>query len=412
MKNSRRKFLISSAAVTTTLALPSCINKNDKPTKPLYLKLNNTISKDSFDPWIEVLSNAIRYNAKALYKLSGNRPILAVIKNNGYGLGDVNVANILDDMPEVIGFAAVKTHACLSIRDAGIKKPILHMGMATENDFKELVTNDIQLSIYNKGANKLLENISDKVGKSIKVHLYIDTGMSRMGIPYHKALHWIEEIYKSKNIQIHGAFMGFAEEPDYDKEQLQRLKNLNAKAASKGMNIGKLHAASSNAIFHFPKSALDMVRPGISLYGGYPTFPEIEKEIAELKVAYRLNARVVRVEKLRTGDSVSYGRKYVAKKPVWIATLPIGHADGYMRNAVKGAKVLVNGKLYPVIGAVSASHTILEIGKEQTVQVGDMATLVGPDHPEIHPNHLSTAIGVSVYDIFMHMSSRLPKIIV
>ena len=176
--------------------------------------------------------------------------------------------------------------------------------------------------------------------------------------------------------------------------------------------MGILHAASSNAIFHFPESALNMVRPGIGLYGAYPTFPEKEKEIAELKVAYRLNARVVRVEQIRIGDSVSYGRNYVAEKPVWIATLPIGHADGYWRNAVKGAKVYINGNLYPVIGAVSASHTILEIGEQPAVKVGDLATLVGPDHPEIHPSHLSSVTGTSVYDVLMHMSSRLPKVVV
>ena len=132
----------------------------------------------------------------------------------------------------------------------------------------------------------------------------------------------------------------------------------------------------------------------------------------QLKVAYRLNARVVRVEQLRTGDSVSYGRNYVAGSPVWIATLPIGHADGYLRKAVNGAKVLVNEKLYPVIGAVSASHTIVEIGEQPTVKVGDLATLVRPDHPEIHPSLLSSVTGVSVYDVLMHMSARLPRIVV
>ena len=131
-----------------------------------------------------------------------------------------------------------------------------------------------------------------------------------------------------------------------------------------------------------------------------------------MKVAFRLNARVVRVEKLQKGDSVSYGRNYIAENSVWVATIPIGHSDGYLRKAVDGAKVLIKGKLYAAIGAVSASHTILEIGEQKDVEVGDLATLVGPDHPEIHPSRISTITGVSVYDILMHMSARIPKVVV
>ncbi|MEE9361583.1 MAG: alanine racemase [Cellulophaga sp.] len=417
MKKSRRTFIRSSAALATTFVLPSCVSNTkeakDSSLAPTNVNAENSKDKiyEKFDPWIEVLPEAIKHNVKTLYKLSGNRPIMAVVKNNGYGLGDVNVAQIMEPMDEVVGFAAVKTEACLALRKAGIMKPILHIGMATDSDFLELVANDIQLAIYNEGMHKVLDEISLKVGNPVKVHLYIDTGMSRMGIPYHKALPWIEDISTSKNIEILGAFMGFTEDPDYDKVQLERLKELNEQAAKKGIVLGKLHAASSNAIYHFPESALDMVRPGISLYGAYPTYPEKEKNIAELKVAYNFKARIVRVEELRTGDSVSYGRNYIADKPVWIATIPIGHADGYLRNAVKGAKVLVNGNLYPVIGAVSASHTIIEIGDKKEVSVGDIAILEGADHPEIHPSHISTITGDSVYDVLMHLSSRLPKII-
>jgi len=406
MKSSRRSFIGYSAAIATTIALPSVAKSQD------LTKQGNTFSKDRFDPWIEVLPEAIKYNAKALHKLSGNRPVLAVVKNNGYGLGDVNVAKILDEIPEVAGFAAVKTDACLSLKNAELRKPVLHMGMASESDFFELARKDIQLSIFDPNMKSILENISVKTKKSVKVHLYIDTGMSRMGIPYHRALPWIRGISNSNKIDIQGSFMGFTEDPEYDKEQLKRFTNLNSKAISGNMNMGKLHAASSNGIYHFPEAALDMVRPGISLYGAYPSFPDAEREIQELKVAFRLNARVVRVEKLRPGDSVSYGRNYVAEKDVWIATLPIGHADGYLRKAVNGAKVLVNGRLYPVIGAVSASHTILEVGEEESIKVGDLATLIGPDHPEIHPSHISTTVGVSVYDILMHMNPGLPKVII
>jgi alanine racemase len=115
------------------------------------------------------------------------------------------------------------------------------------------------------------------------------------------------------------------------------------------------------------------------------------------------------VERLSVGDSVSYGRNYIAERPTWIATLPLGHADGYPRTAVNGCEVLIGGELYRVIGAVSASHTIVELGEDARVRVGNEATLIGPDHEAIHPNAISERAGVSVYDVLMHLSAALPR---
>jgi alanine racemase len=148
----------------------------------------------------------------------------------------------------------------------------------------------------------------------------------------------------------------------------------------------------------------------MALYGGYPNDAALQRERASLRSALRLKARVVRVERLRTGDSVSYGRNYVAQEPTWVATLPVGHADGYPRKAVEGGRVLIGPETYPVIGAVSASHTIVELGPEPTVAVGDVATLLGPDAPEVDPNWLSAQTGVSIYDIFMHLNPLLPRV--
>lgn len=404
MKTNRRKFIASATALLSTATLPAFSLPRQSQTK--------VHSTKRFDPWIEVIPAALKSNVKVLYELSGKKPILAVIKNNGYGLGLEEVALALDDSPEVIGFAVVKTEAALTLRQQGIKKKVLHMGLATPDDFYEMASNHIQVSSYTPDMPKLLTDLAAKLNRPIQTHLYIDTGMSRMGIPYHKALPWIGSMSTNKGIEVIGSFMGFTEEPDYDREQLHRFIELNQQVKARGGHMGMLHAASSNALYHFPEAALEMVRPGIALFGAYPSYPEKEKVIAPLTVGYRLCARVVRVEQLRTGDSVSYGRNYIASKPTWIATLPIGHSDGYIRNAVKGAKVLVNGKVYPVIGAVSASHAIIELGDDPQVAIGDTAILIGPDHPEIHPSHVSTVTGVSVYDVLMHMNAKLPKVLV
>ncbi|MDP2958510.1 MAG: alanine racemase C-terminal domain-containing protein, partial [Longimicrobiales bacterium] len=244
------------------------------------------------------------------------------------------------------------------------------------------------------------------------IHFYVDTGLGRMGVPAHRALPWILEAQRTEGLSVEGMFMTFTEDVDFDREQLRRFRELSAAAAAQGARVGRLHAASSHAVFNRPDGHLDLVRPGISLFGAYPTDAGGERSIAELRCALRLRARVVRVEHVRAGDSVGYGRRWVAERPTWTATIPVGHTDGWPRQAVSGARILIGGRLYPVIGAVSASHCIVEVGEEPTVSVGDVATLLGPDDPAIHPNALAVATGTSVYDRLMHLNPLLPRVMV
>lgn len=370
-----------------------------------------SIPADRFDPWIEVEPAALAHNVGVVSRLTEGRPILAVIKNNAYGLGLTTVAAALQDMPEISGFAVVKTEAALALREAGIRKPVLLMGLFSDEAGAELVARDIHLALTTDDAADRVERAERRAGKRARTHAYLDTGMSRMGIPYHRAGPWLEELSR-RGVTLDGIFMGFTEEPDFDPEQLRRFLGVAEAARTNGIQLGALHAASSNGVFHLPEAHLDLVRPGIALFGGYPSDWEAERAMVELRPAVRFRARIVRVEQLRPGDSVSYGRGYVADRPVWVATIPAGHTDGVPREAVKGAKVLIGDRLYPAIGAVSASHTIIEVGGEPTVSVGDIVTLLGPDHPDIHPNAVAAATGRSVYDIFMHLNPGLPKVVV
>ena len=394
-----RRTLVTAAAATALV----------RPSLRLPLSEFPAASDARFDPWLEVDGAALLENVRVISGLVGGRPILAVVKNNAYGLGLTKVAALLEPLPEIAGFAVVKTAAAFALRDAGIRKPVLLMGLFSDDDGPELVTREIHLSLCTEDAAERVTRATAGAGRPARAHVYLDTGMSRMGVPYHKALPWLLEVTRLEGVRIDGTFMGFTEEPDFDKQQLRRFTTVASEARDRGADLGILHAASSNAVFNFPAAYLDMVRPGIALYGAYPSDAGTERGIAELRPAFRLRARVVRVQRLRPGDSVSYGRNYIAEAPTWIATLPVGHADGYTRKAVDGARVLINGRLCPVIGAVSASHAIVELGEEATAAIGDMATLVGPDDPAIHPNAVAAATGTSVYDVLMHLNVELPK---
>lgn len=374
-----------------------------------------TVPEGRFDPWIEVIPENLHFNTARVTELTEGTPILAVIKNNAYGLGMVETARVLEPLPEIAGFAVVKAEAALALREAGIRKRVLLMGMCSNEEGRELVARDVELSVYTDymswGMWRILLLASRAEGP-IPVQLYLDTGLGRMGMPYHKALPWIESLSRNEKIEVRGTFMAFTEEAEFDREQLARFRQVIEEARAADLPLGDLHAASSNGVFHLREARFDLVRPGIALFGGYPSRPEEERQKAELRAAVRLRARVVRVVQLRPGDGAGYGRNYVAERPTWLATVPAGHVDGVPRQAVNGGRVLIKGRTFPIVGSVSASHCLVELTSNQDARIGDEVTIIGPDHPDIDPNAIAAATGVSVYDVFMHLSPTLPRYVV
>lgn len=423
MSVDRRSFLRGVAAAGTGALLPSGLDAPDPatPSSPSttpsraaglgHTAMHAQAMPDRFDPWIEVDREALAHNVAVVSRLTGGRPILAVVKNNAYGLGLETAAGLLSENDSIRGFAVVKPEDAIALRDAGIEQEILLMGMAPDGAVRDLVEAGVRLSLYlDDDARRLPQRVPGD--RPIAAHVYLDTGLSRMGMPYHRSLPWMAGLAESNAFDIVGTFMAFTEEPDFDPEQLGRFRSAVDAARARGVDLGRLHAASSNGVFHLPEAHLDMVRPGIALFGGYPSRPDEERSIAVLRPAVSLRCRVVRVERLRPGDGVSYGRSYVAERPTWIATLPAGHVDAYPRTAVEGARVAIGGASYPVIGAVSASHTIVEIGEVSAVEVGEVATLLGGDEPDVYPNEVARASGSSVYDLFMHLDPKLPRFVV
>lgn len=418
MSQDRRTFLSASAAAAAAAfmgANPSAASVGSVAAVRRGPATVETPGGSTYTPWLEVDAGALRANAAEVARLGGGRPVVAVVKNNGYGLGLERVGRVLDRAPEVAGLAVVTVDAAHALRDAGVAGPILHMGLATAAESTELARRDVRLAPFDDRAPVLLREVARELGRPVLVHLYLDTGMGRLGMPVHRARAWLEAITAGGHARIEGTFCALVEDDDFDREQLARLRGFADHARSRGLPLGRLHAASTHALFfRAEETLLDAVRPGLALYGAYPGGPDAgARERAALRPAFALRARVVRVERLRPGDGVSYGHNYIARSPTWIATLPVGHADGYPRRAVDGAEVLIGGQTYPVIGAVSASHTIVELGegREPPVAVGDAATLVG-DHPSVHLNTVAEHADASVYDILMHLGARLPGVVI
>lgn len=360
-----------------------------------------------FDPWIEVYPANLRNNVAEVSRRAGGKPILAVIKNNGYGLGLANVARIFNPLTQVAGFAVVKADEAHTLRDAGIRKPVLFMGPFGAKDLEEAVARDIRPMIYTP-MGPALDRIAGRLQKRIPIHICVDTGIGRVGVPYRQASPLIRDLAGRKAVQIEGIMMTFTEDPQFDVEQLKRFQALCSELGAAGIPLGKKHAASSFALFQRTDAFLDMVRPGMALFGIYSDKEFRGAGIMDLRPALALKARVAYIKKLSRGESAGYERAYVAADDVWVATLPVGHADGYPRNAAKGGRVRIGGAMYPVIASVSASHTIIEIGPEPRVREGEVVTLFDADAGS-RPEDLSAATGVSVYDLTMHLGGLLPR---
>ena len=365
-----------------------------------------TTRHSAFDPWVEVHAGHLRANAAAVHTLTGV-PVLAVIKNNGYGAGVVNAARALAPLDYVRGFAVVKLHEAIALRDAGISKPVLLMGPADERDLVEIARRDVDFMTYTP-IGDALERAAAKTGRPARVQVCVDTGLGRVGVPHGRAFDLIRDLAARRRLRIGGLMMTFTEDEAFDKEQLTRFGALRSQLDAAGIRVGPKHAASSYTLFQHPDAFLDMVRPGMALYGIYPEPGFRNAGKLDLRPAIALKTRVAYVKQLQPGESAGYNRAYMAQRPVWIATLPVGHADGLPRVAAKGGRVRINNALYPIIASVSASHTIVEIGDEPRVKIGDETTIF--DWTEgSRPEDLSSACGASVYDLTMHLNPLLPR---
>ena len=363
--------------------------------------------RSSFDPWVEIRPEHLRQNVAEIHRRVGGRPILAVIKNNGYGLGVVDAARAIERESAVAGFAVVKLHEAATLRDAGVRKAVLCMGPLGENELDEAAARDIQPMVYTP-VGTVLERIAARRGRPVSIHVCVDTGIGRVGVPHREAAPLLRDLAHRRGVKIEGTMMTFTEDPEFDGEQLRRFEALCGGLAAEGVALGRRHAASSFALFQNEGAFLDMVRPGMAIYGVYSEPPFRGLGLMDLRPAVALRARVAYVKRLRAGDSAGYNRAYVAREDVWVATLPVGHADGLPRAAAKGGRVKIGDRLFPLVATVSASHCIAELGAEPLARAGDVAAIFDWEDGS-RPEDLAAGFGGSVYDLLMHLNPLLPR---
>jgi alanine racemase len=405
---SRRRFVSTSAIVAGAAAVNRVAIDTLHSQAPSILRLRPGGHDSGYDPWLEIDADAFRHNAREVSRLAGGRPILAVVKNNGYGLGDTLVGPLLASCAEVRGIACVRASEALALRNAGVKKPILIMSEVSEEEAVDLVARDVTLSCWLDDSGQRLERIAKRSHKRVAVHLFLDTGLNREGMPYQRALPWIEDLARRPAVRIDGTYHVFVHQVEFDRVQHARFLQLTEAARNRGVALGTLHAAPSYEVFYLPEAHLDMVRVANALWGNYPG--NDVRDRATLKPVFRLRARVARVEQLQQGESAGFRRAFAPDRPTWLALLPIGHTDGYPITAAGTCQALINGRLYPVVaGGVASAHTIVDVGIDRQVNVGDTATLIGGDVAAIDPAAVASNTGLPLQQLITKFNALLPR---
>jgi alanine racemase len=364
--------------------------------------------------WAEIDLDKLAHNMREIRRVSKSEHIIAVVKADGYGHGAVDVAPVLLENGADILAVAVVTEA-VELRRSGIECPIIVLGFTPPNLINDLLTYDIEQAVYSYELAKELSKAAQKENKIAKIHIVVDTGMARIGyIPNDYSVEEICNICKLPNISAVGMFSHFSSADEKDKTytymQLKKYNDFCEKLKAKNVNIKMRHTANSAAIIDLPETHFEAVRPGIIIYGYYPS-EEVNRENIDLKPVMTLKANVVHIKTLPAGECVGYGRRHKTERESVIATLPVGYADGYTRLLFQKAKVIINGKFAPVIGSICMDQCMVDVTGIEGVNIGDEVILIGEDESnKFTADIVAGLIGTISYEVVCMVSKRVPRV--
>lgn len=364
--------------------------------------------------WAEIDLDCIKYNIREIRKSMKDKEIIAVVKADAYGHGAIDIAPVLLENGANKLAVAVITEA-LELRKSEIQAPIIILGYTPIAFAEELIKENIEQTVYDLEYARELSNIARANCTDISIHISVDTGMGRIGfLPNEDGIKSVEAISKLENIKIKGIFTHFSsadeEDKDYTNYQIKKFNDFVKKLEDQNINLGSKHLSNSAAILDIEEAHFDAVRPGIIIYGYYPS-NEVDKKKIKLKPALTLKSQIVHVKELSTGEYISYGRKYRTQRKSVIATLPIGYADGYTRALYGKAKVIVNGELAPVVGRICMDQCMIDVTDIGHVKVGDEVILLGAeDGVKFDADDIAELIDTINYEVVCMIGKRVPRV--
>ena len=360
--------------------------------------------------------DAIAHNFEEMKKnIADGTKIVAVIKADGYGHGAEAIARLIEGYEYIWGFAAATAEEAIQLKDAGVKKPVLILGLVFEEYFQELIQKEVRMTVCDYDMAKALSEEAVRQGRQVHIHIGLDTGMSRIGFADKpESVEEIKRIAALSNVEIEGMFTHFARADETDKspaeDQLKRYLAFVELLEKAGVQIPLKHCSNSAGIIRMPEANLNMVRAGITIYGIYPS-AEVERDIVKLLPAMELKSHVAFVKDLPAGTAISYGGTFASETDLRVATIPVGYADGYPRTLSNKGWVLIHGQKAPILGRICMDQFMVDVTHIADVKHGDEVTLIGKDGDEcIHIDELGDLSGRFSYEFACDISKRVPRV--
>jgi alanine racemase len=377
---------------------------------------------ESSNIWAEIDLNAIGHNVRELRRITHPRArMMAVVKADGYGHGAVKVARtVLAAGADMLAVARIEE--AIVLRNAGLEAPILVFSPTFPAFAEDLIEYDLIQSVAGLKIAQQLDDVARRCGKTIPIHLKVDSGMGRLGLlPDERrvqepmsAVAEVAAIAQLKGLRLEGIYTHFAAADDRDKgyahHQLSVFETFLKTLETAGINPGLRHAANSAAIIDLPASHLDAVRPGISLYGLYPS-PDVDHSRIDLQPALSLKSRLLQVKAVPAGFKASYGMTWEASEPTVIGTVAAGYADGIQRRLSNRGAMLVNGRRAPIAGRVCMDLIMLDLGADSPAVAGDEVVIIGRQgDARITADDIADLLGTINYEVVFTNSIRVPRL--
>lgn len=360
--------------------------------------------------------DAVVFNMESMKKnLREGTKIIAVLKADGYGHGALPIALEMESCDYIWGIAVATVEEGVELRRGGIKKPVLILGYTYEEDYDVIVREDFRPAVFKLSMAKKLSEAAKRAGKTLKIHIKADTGMTRIGYRcLETAVPEIVEISRLGGIEIEGLFTHFARADEADKTpayvQLERYNTFVEALEEQGISIPLKHCSNSAGIIRMPEANMDAVRAGIIIYGLYPS-DEVEKELVPLKPVMELKSHIAYIKTVEPGVEISYGGTFTTRRITRVATIPVGYADGYCRGLSNKGSVLIHGKRARILGRVCMDQFMADVTDIPEAEELDEVTLLGKDGEDrITMEELGDVSGRFNYEFACCISKRVPRI--
>ena len=363
----------------------------------------------------EISLDAIENNIKNMEGLlkRGTR-MLAVIKADGYGHGALQIAVRLEQIDSVFGYATATAEEAFKLRNGGIKKPILVLGYTFPDNYEDMIRLSIRPAFFKEETAAQLSEAARAAGKRCKIHIKVDTGMSRIGLPCDdEGVKAAVKIASYDMLDAEGMFTHFARADEDDKtaakSQFARFNEFADKCRESGLVPEMLHCSNSAAILSIPEANLDLVRAGITMYGLSPSGEEVREPI-RLEPAMSLKSTIVYIKDLPAGREISYGGIYKTDKTTRVATIPVGYADGYPRSRSNKGYVLIKGKKAPILGRVCMDQMMVDVSDiPEACEYDEVVLLGNSGGNSITAEDLGALSGRFNYELVCGISDRVPR---